>query len=112
MFNESLWMGDSLTQSLINPNQLRAFGSEVQDNPFSNESLSIQPASHDIAFPIQTLGTIIYANTHAPTDRELGQHPHIVLSYTADWDTNHVQFPSPDVEEESRSTINTIQTQQ
>ena len=105
MFNESLWMGDSLTHSLINPNQLCAFGTEVQDNPFSNERLSIQPASHDIAIPLQTLGTIIYANTRAPTNQELGQHPHIVLSSTADWDPHHVRFPSHAVEEESRSTI-------
>ena len=59
-------MGDSLTHSLINPNQLHVFGTDVQDNPFSTEWLSIQPASHDIAIPLQTLGTIIYANTHEP----------------------------------------------
>ena len=112
VFNESLWMGDSLTHSLINPNQLCAFGTEVQDNPFSNERLSIQPASHDIAIPLQTLSTIIYANTHAPTDQELSQHPHIVLSSTADWDPHHIRFPSHDVEEESRSTINAIQMRQ
>ena len=35
MFNEALWMGDSLPHSLINPNQLRAYGTLVQDNPFS-----------------------------------------------------------------------------
>ena len=112
VFNESLWMGDSLTHSLINPNQLRAFGTDVQDNPFSNERLSIQPAFHDISIPLQTLGTIIYANTRAPTDQELGQHPHIVLSSNADWDPHHVRFPSHAVEEESRSTINAIQTRQ
>ena len=93
MFNESLWMGDSLTHSLINPNPLRAFGTEVQDNPFSTERLSIQPASHDITIPLQTLGTIIYANTHAPTDQELSQHPHIAMSSHADWDPHHVRFP-------------------
>ena len=52
VFNESLWMGDSLTHSLINPNQLHAFGMDVQDNPFSTEGLSIQPASHDITIPL------------------------------------------------------------
>ena len=105
-------MGDSLTHSLINPNQLCAFGIEVQDNPFSNEGLSIQPASHDIAIPLQTLGTIIFANTCAPTNQELSQQPHIVLSSTADWDPHHVLFPSHDVEEESKRTINAIQMRQ
>ena len=101
--------GDSLTHSLINPSQLRAFGTDVQDNCFSMERLSIQPASHDITIPLQTLGTIILANTHAPTDQELSKHPHIMLSSNADWDPHHVRFPSHDVEEESRSTINAIQ---
>ena len=78
VFNESLWMGDSFTHSLINPNQLHAFVTDVQDNPFSTERLSIQPASHNITIPLQTLGTIIYVNTHAPTDQELGKHPHCV----------------------------------
>ena len=112
VFNKSLWMGDSLAHSLINPNQLRAFGTEVQDNPFSTERLSIHPASHDITIPLQTLSTIIFANTHAPTDQELSKTPHIMLSSNADWDPHHVRFPSHDVEEESRSTINAIQTRQ
>ena len=112
VFNESLWMGDSLTHSLINPNQLHAFCTEVQDNPFSTERLSIQPASHDITIPLQTLSTIIYPNTHAPTDQELSQHPHIMLRSNADWDPHHVRFPSHDMEEESRTTINAIQTRQ
>ena len=112
VFNESLWMGDSLTHSLINPNQLHAFGMDVQDNHFSTEWLLIQPAFHDITIPLQTLGTIIFTNTRAPTDQELSKHPHIVLSSNADWDPHHVRFPSHDVEEESRSTINAIQTRQ
>jgi hypothetical protein len=32
--NEALWMPDTVTSSLINPNQLRAYGIIVQDNPF------------------------------------------------------------------------------
>ena len=35
-----------------------------------------------------------------------------MLSSTADWDPHHVWFPSHDVEEESRSTINAIQMRQ
>ena len=110
VFNKSLWMGDSLTHSLIDPNQLHAFGMDVQDKPFSTKGLTIQPASHDITIPLQTLGTIIYANTHAPTDQELTTCcPHIILSSNADLDPHHIRFPSHDVEEESKSTISTIQ---
>ena len=39
IFNEALWMGDTLAHSLINPNQLRAFGMLVQDNPYHTDPL-------------------------------------------------------------------------
>ena len=105
-------MGDSLTHSLINLRQLRAFGMDVQDNPFSTKVLTIQPAPHNITIPLQTLSTIIYGNTHAPTDQELTTRPHIVLSSNTDWDPHHLGFPSLDVEKESKSTISAIQMQQ
>ena len=35
-----------------------------------------------------------------------------MLSSNADWDPQHVRFPSHDMEEESRTTINAIQMQQ
>ena len=36
VFNEALWMGDTMSNTLVNPNQLRHFGTTVQDNPMSN----------------------------------------------------------------------------
>ena len=33
IFHESLWMCDKLDHTLVNPNQLRAYGVSVQDNP-------------------------------------------------------------------------------
>ena len=41
VFHESLWMGDKLDHTLVNPNQLRAYGVSVQDNPFDTKPLSI-----------------------------------------------------------------------
>ena len=37
VINEGLYFGTSMSHSLINPNQLRHFGTIVQDNPYSNE---------------------------------------------------------------------------
>ena len=37
IFNEALWMGDTLAHSLINPNELCAFGTLVQDNPYHTD---------------------------------------------------------------------------
>ena len=95
VFNEALWMGDSLPHSLINPNQLRAYGTIVQDNPFSCDPLVIEPPNDDVTIPLFTLGTIIYADTRAPTQEELSTLPHVVLTADSPWDPHHIQFPSP-----------------
>ena len=36
ILNEALWMGDSMQHTLINPNQLRYYGTKVQDDPTSS----------------------------------------------------------------------------
>ena len=112
VFNEALWMGDTLTHSSINPNQLPAFGTLVQDNPYHTDPLGIKPSPYDFEIPLRTAGTIIYADTHAPTQSELATLPFIVLTSSADWDPHHVWFPSHDVEEANRATINAIQSRQ
>ena len=112
IFNEALWMGNTLTHSLINPNQLRAFGTIVQDNPYHTDPLGITPPPYDLEIPLRTAGTIIYANTHAPTQAELATLPSIAHTLSVDWDPHHVWFPSHDVEEARRATINAIQTRQ
>ena len=107
VFNEALWMGDTLPHSLINPNQLRAYGMLVQDNPFSHDPLVIEPPNDDVTIPLTTLGTIIYADTRVPTQEELATLPHVVLTADSPWDPHHIQFPSRDME---TSKINATQT--
>ena len=41
IIHESLWMGNKLDHTLVNPNQLWAFGVSIQDNPFDAKPLSI-----------------------------------------------------------------------
>ena len=36
VFHEALWMGGHMEHSLVNPNQLRYFGTKVQDDPTSD----------------------------------------------------------------------------
>ena len=110
IFNEALWMGDTLTHSLINPNQLCAFGMLVQDNPYRTDPLGIKPPPYDFEIPLSTAGTIIYTDTRAPTQSELAALLFIVLTSTDDWDPHHVRFPSHDVEEANKATINAIQS--
>ena len=112
VFNEALWMGDTLTHSLINPNQLHAFGTLVQDKPYHTDPLGIKPPPYDFEIPLSTAGTIIYTDTRAPTQSELAALPFIVLTSSDDWDPHHVRFPSHDVEEANKATINAIQSRQ
>ena len=69
VFNEALWMGDRLDHTLVNPNQMYAYGIDVQDNPFSDQPLSIMTGDHTV--PLHTQGTTIFCYTRSPTMHEL-----------------------------------------
>ena len=112
IFNEALWMGDTLAHSLINPNQLRPFDTLVQDNPYHTDPLGIKPPQYKFVIPLRTAGTIIYADTHATTKNELATLSFIALTSSAGWDPHHIRFPSHDVQEARRATINAIQSRQ
>ena len=83
VFNEVLWMGDRLHHMLINPNQLRSYGVDVQDNPFAKEDLTI--ITDDNIIPLDTQATTIFFDTRSPTEVELQQLPRVVLTSAIDW---------------------------
>jgi len=93
VFNESLWMGDSMDTTLVNPNQLRHYGTQVQDNPMSEFPLSIITEDNEFSMELMMQGTIIYADTHTPSDKELHECPHINLTSNHPWDPHTVSFP-------------------
>ena len=86
VFHEGLWMGESMPNSLINPNQLRAFGCIVQDNPFSGAPVYIEDPDAVVVIPLETVGTNILATTRTPTQNELDECPHVVLTSQREWD--------------------------
>ena len=92
IFHESLWMGDKLDHTLVNPNQLRAYGVSIQDNPFDTKTLSI--TTDDASVELYSEGTIICGDTQTPTESELGQLPRLILTSPHDWDPHNVCFPS------------------
>ena len=53
-----------MEHTLINPNQLQYYGTDVQDNPFDCNPLTIQHPGADYVSPLHTMGTIIYIHTH------------------------------------------------
>jgi hypothetical protein len=77
VINEALWFGDRLTNSLINPNQLRYAGVTVQDNPF-HKSEPIAIHHEEVTVPLLLLdGTNLFIQSATPTQSEPDNCPHI-----------------------------------
>ena len=93
VLHESLWMGDTMDHTLINQNQLRHYGTQVQDNPMSESPLSIITEDNEFCMELSMSGTIVHFDTHSPTEEELKTCPHIVLSSPHEWNPNKVTFP-------------------
>jgi len=82
--DQFLYFGEALPNSLLNPNQLRAFGVEVYDNPF-DESQDIGMDCRDIFIPLHTIVSNVYFESRVPTDWEVKHLPRIYI--TSDhWD--------------------------
>ena len=92
IFHESLWMGDKLDHTLVNPNQLWAYGVSIQDNPFDAKPLSI--TTNDISVELYLEGTIICEDTRTPTESKLSQLPCLILTSPHGWDPHNICFLS------------------
>ena len=109
VIHQGLWFGDnpSMTHSLINPNQMRAAGVHVQDNPYlPDDPIRIQ--SGDDAFPLQASGTVLYLNCRTPTDRELQTCRHVELTKNSDWDPSEVQFPQCSATDSTKYSVSEL----
>ena len=63
IINEAIWL-PKLENSLMNPNQLRDYGIEVEDNPYNGEPMVIRKVGEDdFVAGFKTKGTNIYINT-------------------------------------------------
>jgi hypothetical protein len=90
VFNESLYYGEKLDHSLINPNQLRAYGIQFWDNPFDpTHNLSIEVTS-DFTIPLQPFGTKVVFRTRVPTSDKLRTCEHIHMTSSHPWNPNEV----------------------
>ena len=81
-----------MTHSLVKPNQLRHFGTFVQDIPSSLYLLHIWTADANFYMQIEIQGTNIYANTHITNHKELGYIPYIVLYLNNEWNPVFINF--------------------
>ena len=81
-----------MDHSLINPNQLRYYGIKVQDNPILETALSIITEDNELCMELAMKGIVVYAETFTPSEQELHQCPHIILSSPHAWNTQNVVF--------------------
>ena len=87
------YFGDDLDHSLINPNQLRAHGIPVCDDPTDlHRSLSTDLGSIEI--PMKMNGSICYFVSRCPTDSKLESCETFKISDENHWDpTENISFP-------------------
>jgi hypothetical protein len=77
--DQVLWFGDQMSNSLINPHQLRAYGLSVCDDPWDpNRALGIETG--DIFIPFHTQGPNLFFESRSPTTRELDTLPEVFIS--------------------------------
>ncbi len=92
VINEALYYGTRLNHSLINPNQIRAYGIDFWDNPYDKERrLQIEPEA-TVTVGLNTKGTKIQFETRSPTDKELRECHHIELTSKTEWNPSKVSM--------------------
>jgi hypothetical protein len=113
ILNEAIWMGDQMEHTLINPNQLRAYGITAQDNPFDPAPIFISTEDNEFTLPLNSKESVLGVATRTPTNQELQTCPHVVLSSEHEWDPQNLWFPraSRTVEEEISRTVGAVMTQ-
>ena len=101
VFNQGLWFGSKMQHSLINPNQCRAYGIQICDDPFDPfRTLSIYDPISDLTIPLYMNGTICSLKTRVPTPQELQECPHITMTSDLPWDPSTLDTTFAPKEEE------------
>jgi hypothetical protein len=71
-FPQGLWFGEKMDHSLINPNQCRAFGISLCDDPYDkHRPLEIHDPYTNIRVPLTFSHSIVSVLTRAPTENEI-----------------------------------------
>jgi hypothetical protein len=86
-------MADHMKHSLINPNQLRAFGTVIQDNPYAGEPMVLHDPDDTIRIPLKMKGSNVVLDTRTPTQSELTTCTHVLLSSPSPWNPDELQVP-------------------
>ena len=90
--DQMLFFGATLQHSLINPNQVRAYGINVNDNPFNTDT-PFGIDSDEAFIPFDTCGTVVHFESQVPMDDEL-KHLPVILLTANEWDpSDEMMYP-------------------
>ncbi len=94
VFHKGLLMGDSMGNSLINPNQLWAYGCVLQDILFSGLPVYIKDSAGEVSIPLETVGMNILTTTRTPTQDKLSDYQCNVFTSQREWKPTKIEFPT------------------
>ena len=93
VLNEAQCTGNTLDHTLLNPNQLCNYRNRVQDNLMLESTLSIINEDGKFSTELSMKGTILFDNTHTPSDKQLRECPYFNLRSPHPSDPMKVCFP-------------------
>jgi hypothetical protein len=89
--NEMLYFGPEMERSLLNQNQIRHYGGRVQDDYTRNdEEFGIH--IEGIFIPFEMTGTTISFESRFPSNQEIDDLPHIVMTSPETWKPKEVNL--------------------
>ncbi len=119
VMHEVLIFGDRLPISLINPNQLRDYGVQVNDVPrqfdeSSSHSIVVprKDDAHDLRIPLEMKGVISYFDCRKPTPDELQHCERLQVTSSNPWDPSSKDFAEKEEEARRVSSIRANLTQE
>ena len=90
VLHEALYMPE-LDHTLINPNQLPQFHTQVREDPYHDiEQMNITNPSRYFTACLESQGTNIFFNTWFPTHTYLAAFPHIELTSHEPWNPHQI----------------------
>ena len=92
LINEALFYGDKLDHSLLNLNQLHAYGIEYWDNPYNNAHDTCIHIPNILTIPLQFFYTKTQFKSRTPTSGELQKCMHIELKSIMHWNPYDIKF--------------------
>ena len=69
IINKAIWMVETMDHTLVNSNQLRAYGITVQDNTFEEAPIFIAMEDRDFVITLSFKGAILGVTTRIPTEK-------------------------------------------